>query len=81
MNNIIDEITIIYNIKDCKDKIRIFGNQFVNNNKNNCKINVEDKDYELSEDFELKNINSNNNTLKIILIINLKKFLKYIIKW
>ena len=32
-------IIIKYKIDNCKDnKIRLFGNEFVHNNKNNCKI-------------------------------------------
>ena len=33
-----DEISIIYNIKDKKDEIRVFGSNFVKNNKDKCKL-------------------------------------------
>ena len=54
----IDEITIIYNIKKSQrkeGKIRIFGENFVKNNKNKCKIKIEEKEYELMEEFNIKN--------------------------
>ena len=68
-NNMInDEINIIYNIND-KDKkegkIRIFGDEFVKNNKNICKIEYEDNEYELSEEFDIKNINNNKLEIKL----------------
>ena len=57
-----DGISIKYNInkKDNineKGKIRIFGNEFVLNNKSNCQIIYKDKEYELQEFFDTRNIN------------------------
>ena len=52
----IDEITIIYNIKKSQrkeGKIRIFGENFVKNNKNKCKIIIDGKEYELMEEFNI----------------------------
>ena len=68
-NNMInDEINIIYNIND-KDKkvgkIKIFGDEFVKNNKNICRIEYEDNEYELSEEFNIKNINNNKLEIKL----------------
>ena len=54
----IDQIKIRYKINN-KDKIRIFGNDFVRNNKNNCTIIFEGKEYELQEFFNVKNLNKN----------------------
>ena len=48
-----DEITILYNIKNedrIKGKIKIFGENFVKNNKNKCKIIIDGKKYELIEE-------------------------------
>ena len=59
--NDVDEITIGYkidNIGTLKD-IRIFGDDFVENNKNICKININGNDSELSA-----NLNINSNQLK-----------------
>ena len=39
-----------------KKKIRIFGDNFVENNKNNCKILFNNKEYELMTHFDIHNI-------------------------
>ena len=57
-----NEIIIEYNIKREK-KVKIFGYNFIKNNKNICKIIYEDKEYELTEYFDIKNIK--NDILKI----------------
>ena len=44
-----DEISIIYKINTFEYKIKIFGNTFVKNNRNNCKIKVFDQIKDLSE--------------------------------
>ena len=65
--NINDEITILYNIKKRqrkKGKIRIFGKNFVKNNKNKCKIIIDGKEYELIEEINIKN----EETIEIKLI-------------
>ena len=54
-----NEIIIRYNIKENENKIKIFGKDFIKNNKNICKIIYEDKEYELQEYFEFKNIKKN----------------------
>ena len=60
-----NEIILRYNINDAKDnKIKIFGKDFVNNNKNNCKILCENKLYELIEYFDISNYN-NKDILEI----------------
>jgi len=51
MNN--NEINIIYKIKDNDKRLKIFGSEFVKNNKNNCVIIYEDKEYELNEYFNI----------------------------
>ena len=48
----IDEIIIIYNIKDKENEIKIFDSNFVNNNKDTCKIIYEDEIYDLACDFK-----------------------------
>ena len=66
----ISDINIIYNIKKKKDNgkeeedfINIFGTEFVNNNRNTCKMIIDNKEYDLEEKFNIKNYN--NNILKI----------------
>ena len=51
--NIKNEINIIYNIKDDKKKIRIFGKEFVENNKNNCYLLINNEKYEICEYYKL----------------------------
>ena len=66
INKDISEISIIYNIdKRENDKIRLFGELFVKNNKINCKMIIENEEYELKEEYNIKN--NKNNKLKIIL--------------
>ena len=54
------EINIIYDINR-QYNIRIFGLNFVKNNKNICKMIIDNKEYELSESYNIKN----NNKLEI----------------
>ena len=57
-NNIIE---IIYKIsKTDKNKIKIFGSRFVENNKDKCKIIYEEKEYELKEHLNYDKNNSND---------------------
>ena len=47
-NKYLNEIKMIYLIEDEK-KIKLFGKQFIENNKNNCKIIVDNKEQEIKE--------------------------------
>ena len=49
-----ESIKIVYNINKKGGKIKIFGKDFVKNNKNICKIEYENNEYALSEEFNLK---------------------------
>ena len=62
----ISEINIIYDIKQEK-YIRIFGYEFVRNNRNKCKMIIDNKEYEIAEYFNIENYKNNNNKLKIII--------------
>ena len=59
-----NEINIFYKVDNLK-KIKIFGDTFVEKNKNNCKIIFNNKEYQLNEYFDLDNIVLNENILKI----------------
>jgi len=59
-----NRIKIIYRNKGNKQNIRIFGKNFVKNNKDKCYIIYEDTIYELTEKFEVKN---NKKILEIYL--------------
>ena len=58
--NIINEMIIIYKIED-ERRIKIFGENVVENNKNNCKIIIENKEKDISK---YLNINKNTRNLK-----------------
>ena len=62
-----DQILLKYRIKNNETLIKIFGCQFVQNNKKKCFIIYEDKEFELKPFFILENKVA-NNILKISLI-------------
>ena len=66
--NDLDEKIIIYKINKNDKKIKIFGTDFVRNNKNKVKIIYEDVEYDLMEDFNL----DNSLKQKDMLVIKLK---------
>ena len=49
------EISIIYNINNKEYIIRLFGAKFVKNNKNICKMIIDNKKYEITEEYNVKN--------------------------
>ena len=59
-----NEINIIYNNINNEDKIKIFDEDFIKNNKDKCKIIYEEKEYNLTEYFNAKNINKLEIKLK-----------------
>ena len=64
-----NEITIVYKITQRKI-VRLFGKEFVENNKDNCKIIIEGKEYDLSSHFNIENIKNKNRKLTIKLKID-----------
>jgi len=65
LNEYNNEINITYNIEN-ENRIRIFGEEFVQNNKDKCKIIFENDELELNEYFYIKDHNNNIlNKLKI----------------
>ena len=56
-----NEIEIIYDVKG-QNEIRIFGNTFVNNNKDICKIVFGNNEYNLVEHFKIKDYTNDNLT-------------------
>ena len=63
--NYADEITIQYLIKDNENEVKIFGGDFVENNKDHCKIIIEGKEMELQETIELTKMNNNILEIKL----------------
>ena len=66
-NNKLNEMTIIYNIEN-KNIIRIFGDDFVSNNKNNCFLLIDGQQYELRKLFKLNDTQKSKSLLEIKLI-------------
>ena len=62
----LSEISIIYDIKG-KD-IDIFGSKFVKNNKNKCKMVIDNQECEISIEYKVK---SNNDNFEHLLNIEL----------
>ena len=60
-------LIIKYKVNLNDEKVRIFGDEFVNKNKNNCKIIFGNKELELDSFFDLKQNNVNNEILEISL--------------
>ena len=74
------EINIIYDING-KNDINIFGSHFVNNNKEICKMVINNNEYKISENFNIKS--NNNNKLEIKLkgidkVIDMIFIIKYL---
>ena len=67
-NKINSSITLRYKITKKVDKIKIFDSKFVNNNKFNCDIIYNNKNYELCDYFNIKNFNNLEDMLEIKLI-------------
>ena len=61
----INEIDLVYNIPKGKKEIGIFGEEFVKENKDLCKIIYENKVYDLSEYFSVENNTSNKLKFKL----------------
>ena len=68
LKDIMDKMTIIYKIEKNQQKIKIFGDNFVENNKNNCYIVIDGKQKELCSELMLNENQKESNTLEIKLI-------------
>ena len=59
-------INIIYDInEENKENIKIFCKKFVENNRNICKMIIDNKEYEISEKYNIKNYNKNKLEIKL----------------
>ena len=70
VNKDITEINIIYDIdkrdkENEKDIIKIFGDDFVKNNKNKCKMIIENEEYELEGEYNIKDYKNNKLEIKL----------------
>ena len=65
-NKNVSYINIIYDInKEKEDEINIFGHKFVENNKNKCKIIIDNKEYEIIDKYNIKSYNNNKLNIKL----------------
>ena len=64
-NKFCEEITINYQIINNDNQVKIFGKEFLENNKQNCKMIINGKEMEIEDKIELKNIPIKNNILEI----------------
>ena len=64
----INKLKIYYKINKNEKKIKIFGKEFVENNKEKCKLFIEGKEYELMEYLDIKNIKEIKDKLEITLV-------------
>ena len=59
-------INIIYDVNKKKgDEIDIFGYNFVKNNKNKCKMIIDNKEYEITDKYNNKNYKYNRLNIKL----------------
>ena len=54
-----------------KKNIIIFGNKFVKNNKNKCKMIIDNKEYELMSEYNIENYKKNRLEIKLKVINNI----------
>ena len=64
----INQMTLIYKVGNNIDKIKLFGSQFVENNKDKCYLLIDNKKYDLCEYYELNDNQIKNNILEVKLI-------------
>jgi len=76
IKDINNEIEITYDVKG-QIEIRIFGNSFVDNNKDICKIVYNDKEYNLVEFFKIKEYTNEKITQLVIKLRYIKNITDY----
>ena len=59
-------MTIIYKIDKNKEKLKIFGDNFVKNNKNNCYLLINGKKIDLCSEINIKEEQKENLEIKLI---------------
>ena len=65
-----NELTLKYRINKKDKKVNIFGDEFVSNNEDKCKIIIENKESELKSEIninDINNYNKNQNEITVIL--------------
>ena len=60
-----DFITLIHKINKGETKVALFNGEFVNNNKDVCTVILDGKEVDLSEYYDIGNLNFKNNILEV----------------
>ena len=63
--NSYNSINISYIVKKGDNDIKIFSDEFVKNNINNCTMIIDNKEYKISNKFNIKNYNKDNIIIKL----------------
>ena len=50
---------------EVRNEISIFGSKFVENNKNKCKMIIDNKEYEITDKYNIENYNNNKLNIKL----------------
>ena len=65
-NEDLSYINIIYDVnQQNNNEINIFGSKFVENNKNICKMIIDNMEYEIREKYNIENYNNNKLYIKL----------------
>ena len=67
-----NSIDIFYKINDNQKKLKLFGDKFVKNNINKCKIIIEGKEYDLCNNINIDNFKINDSKIFKIQLIGIK---------
>ena len=67
-----NSIDIFYKINDNQKKLKLFGDKFVKNNINKCKIIIDGKEYELCNELNIGKFKIDDNKLFKIQLIGIK---------
>jgi len=67
-----DNIDIFYQAKDNQEKLKLFGDDFVKNNINNCKIIIDGNEYELCNYINIANFNCDDSKIFKIQLTGIK---------
>ena len=63
-----NEMTLVYNIKKGDNRIKLFDKRFVNNNKDNCFLIIDNKLIDIFEDCDINNNITNFNNITVQLL-------------
>ena len=68
-NKDITYINIVYDVYDInKEKINLFGAEFIKINKNKCKMIIDNKEYKITDKYKNKNYTNNKIRIKLKII-------------